>query len=222
VGEPGLEPGTSVLSGLRSNQLSYTPSRLYIITKAGGIFKLNTQYNLSYHFDADLRDVPDAPDDMRAYIDAVQEQLASEGLPSAEQLRLLGTIGVYVRMLGELDWAVECLQTALALAEQIRDKNSFLANKLRLANVYQWQRRFEEADSLFTDAIALSRDDPDLSDYLDFAYQHYGKSLFDQGRFPEAERAFLEALILRQAKGDDTLIQSTQYALEVTRSWLGQ
>ena len=25
VGEPGLEPGTSVLSGLRSNQLSYTP-----------------------------------------------------------------------------------------------------------------------------------------------------------------------------------------------------
>jgi hypothetical protein len=25
MGVPGLEPGTSVLSGLRSNQLSYTP-----------------------------------------------------------------------------------------------------------------------------------------------------------------------------------------------------
>ena len=33
VGEPGLEPGTLVLSGLRSNQLSYTPSRTYY-TKA--------------------------------------------------------------------------------------------------------------------------------------------------------------------------------------------
>ena len=125
-------------------------------------------------------------------------------------------------MLGDLEWALECLQTALALAEQTRDKNAFVANRLRLANVYQWQRRFEEADSIFLDAIALCRDDPDLSDYLDFAYQHYGKSLFDQGRFAEAEQAFLEALILRQAKGDDTLLQSTHYALEVTRSWLGK
>src|SRR4051794_9840331 len=29
VGETGLEPVTSVLSGLRSNQLSYTPERIY-------------------------------------------------------------------------------------------------------------------------------------------------------------------------------------------------
>jgi hypothetical protein len=31
VGVPGLEPGTSILSGSRSNQLSYTPTqkRLY-------------------------------------------------------------------------------------------------------------------------------------------------------------------------------------------------
>jgi hypothetical protein len=28
VGVPGIEPGTSVLSGLRSNRLSYTPLRL--------------------------------------------------------------------------------------------------------------------------------------------------------------------------------------------------
>ena len=27
VGVPGIEPGTSVLSGLRSNRLSYTPER---------------------------------------------------------------------------------------------------------------------------------------------------------------------------------------------------
>ena len=27
VGVPGIEPGTSVLSGLRSNRLSYTPAR---------------------------------------------------------------------------------------------------------------------------------------------------------------------------------------------------
>jgi hypothetical protein len=36
VGEPGLEPGTSVLSGLRSNQLSYTPGGIKSLTNSGG------------------------------------------------------------------------------------------------------------------------------------------------------------------------------------------
>ena len=33
VGQPGLEPGTSVLSGLRSNQLSYWPGKSAFILK---------------------------------------------------------------------------------------------------------------------------------------------------------------------------------------------
>ncbi len=32
VGVPGLEPGTSSLSGTRSNQLSYTPSKVRTLT----------------------------------------------------------------------------------------------------------------------------------------------------------------------------------------------
>ncbi len=34
VGVPGLEPGTSALSGLRSNQLSYTPNLVCLPSKA--------------------------------------------------------------------------------------------------------------------------------------------------------------------------------------------
>ena len=35
VGLPGLEPGTSVLSGLRSNRLSYRPIFAILATKTG-------------------------------------------------------------------------------------------------------------------------------------------------------------------------------------------
>ena len=37
VGVPGLEPGTSVLSGLRSNHLSYTPKTLYKLVGTTGL-----------------------------------------------------------------------------------------------------------------------------------------------------------------------------------------
>ncbi len=37
VGDPGLEPGTSVLSGLRSNQLSYWPVRGVSAGKLSGL-----------------------------------------------------------------------------------------------------------------------------------------------------------------------------------------
>lgn len=178
-------------------------------------------YNLQYHFDSDLRDVPDAPEEMRAHVDLMLAQYAAGGLESNEQLRILGTLGVCLRMLGDLDKAAEILLVALTLAKAEGNRNSYLANSLRLAHVYQWQRRFVEADSIFTSSIALCRNSPELHDYLDFALQHYGKSLFDQGRFYEAESMFKEALILREAKGDDALISSTRFALETTSSWLG-
>ncbi len=179
-------------------------------------------YDLSYHFDANLRDLPNSPAEMRAYTSSLEKQLGAHDLPIDERLRLLGTVGVYLRMLGDLDQAARYLESAITVAGQANNRNSHLANSLRLAHVYQWQGRFDEADAIFIDSIARCCTDPDLHIYLDFAYQHYGKSLFDQGRFDAAERAFTEALILRQAKGDDFLIESTAYALEITRSWLGK
>jgi hypothetical protein len=66
--------------------------------------------------------------------------------------------------------------------------------------------------------VALCETRLEFSDYLDFALQHYSKSLFDQDNYTEAERLFVHALQLRLAKGDDSLIASTRLALEVTRA----
>ena len=178
-------------------------------------------YDLSYHFDSDLRDIPNSPQEMGAYVGSLEAQLL-DNPPTDVRLRLLGTIGVYARMLGDLDKAEQSLLAALTIASPATNPHSHLANSLRLAHVYQWQRRFTEADAIFIDSIARCRANPDLHSYLDFAYQHYGKSLFDQGRFADAERAFNSALVLRQDKGDAILAESTRYALETTRSWLGK
>jgi tetratricopeptide (TPR) repeat protein len=181
------------------------------------------QPDLTYHFDSNLRDIPNSPEDMRAHIATLEAELSTTPPPDTEtQLRLLGTIGVYARMLDDLTKAEHNLLAALSLAQQTNNRSSYVANSLRLAHVLQWQQRFTEADSIFTAIIQLCRADPNLSHYLDFAYQHYGKSLFDQQRYAEAERAFNSALILRQSKDDPSLLESTQFALETTRSWLGK
>lgn len=179
------------------------------------------KYDLTYHFDSNLRDIPNSPDDMRAHLAELDTELGANPPPEA-QLRLLGTIGVYARMLGELTKAEHSLLAALTLAQRSNNRSSYVANSLRLAHVLQWQERFEEADAIFTSIIKLCRANKELEHYLDFAYQHYGKSLFDQKRYAEAERAFNSALMLRQGKDDAELTESTQFALETTRSWLGK
>lgn len=179
------------------------------------------QPDLTYHFDSNLRDIPNNPDDMKAQVDALESQLASTDA-AEDQLSILGTIGVYARMLDDLTKAEHTLLAALTIAQRTNNRSSYVANSLRLANVLQWQTRFTEADAIFTSIINLCRTDSNLAHYLDFAYQHYGKSLFDQQRYAEAERAFNSALMLRQGKDDQSLIDSTQFALETTRSWLGK
>src|SRR5215211_5832083 len=91
-------------------------------------------YNLSYQFDPNLHDVPDAPEEMRVFVQSLEARLANNGLPVRELLRVLGTIGVYARMLGQLDSAALYLERAVALADQVGNMTSRLANSLRLGH----------------------------------------------------------------------------------------
>src|SRR5690606_24362032 len=125
--------------------------------------------------------------------------------------------GGCARMLGKLAEAERALATALALAVELEDERLQVANRLRLAHVYHWQRNFERADRLLADLIELCKREPELAVYLDFAYQHAGKCKFDQEQYTAAQRFFTRALAIRQQKGDLDLIASTQHALDTTR-----
>lgn len=115
--------------------------------------------------------------------------------PHRDDLRAVGERVSLLRMLGRLEEAEELGRQAVELT--VDDDRPRLAASLRLAHVLQWQERFHEADELFTRALteaAALRDDALLA----FAHQHYGKSLFDQKRFAEAEHHFGAALELRE------------------------
>ena len=175
-------------------------------------------FDISYTFDSDLRDVPHSPQEMEKAVLYLEARIASGELDELEEIQALGMAGVLLRVLGRLDKAHDCLERAVALCKQQGNVRGELVNTLRLAHVYQWQRDYATADALFSSALAWCKSDPSLADYLDFAYQHTGKSLFDQGRYHEAAEMFERALKIRLNKGDAELIGSTRLALETTQT----
>ncbi len=86
------------------------------------------------------------------------------------------------------------------------------AAKIRLANCFQWQKRFVLSDSLFEE---LEKCLPTVSVSLQaFFWQHKGKNEFDQGHYQLAKGCFQKALEMRvkhQLAHD--LIESSQIAL---------
>jgi tetratricopeptide (TPR) repeat protein len=179
---------------------------------------LDTPYNISYTLDHNLRDVPDSPDDMARAVEYLQARIESGDSTPRDQARLLGQTGVLCRMLLRLEEAEQYCGRAVAICRELKNARCEVVNSIRLAHVYQWQRRFDESDRLFLHLAVWCEGDPDVEPYLDFVYQHYGKSLFDQGRYAEAVEMFRRALEIRQQKGDEELLASTRYALLVAES----
>lgn len=172
---------------------------------------------VSYRFDENLREVPNDPAGMARAAMACEARLADES-DSGERLRTLGLLGGHLRLLGRLEEAEARLDQATALARELGDEGALLTNGIRLAHVWQWQRRFAEADALFAAVVARCEDQADHQGLLAFALQHAGKSLFDQERYVEAEACFAQALAIRRRSGDTELIASSQFALDTTRA----
>lgn len=174
-------------------------------------------FNLRYSFDEQLREVLESPKDVLNYISDQKEKLKPTKDP-IERVIILGEIGSFARMLDRLDDAEIFLSEAMALI----DKHDlgvklWVANGIRLAHVYQWMGAFEIAEEMFFSIVEICKERKELSNYLNFALQHFGKFYFDQSDFEEALEYFEEALELRGAIGDETLIHSTQLAIDVTK-----
>ncbi len=176
-----------------------------------------SKYDLTYKFDKGLRDVPCSPSDVKLYIEELLGKL--EIVQSAEEtVKILGEAGPYSRLIGELDQADDLLTEAMVYIEKEQmPVNLWLVNSLRLAHVYQWQKRFELSDFMFEECLDACKTENSLQTYLHFALQHTGKNLFDQYDYESALKAFEEALEIRKKIGDETLIASTVYAISQTK-----
>lgn len=179
-------------------------------------------FDLSFHFNAELRDVPNRPEEMQAAVVWLAERVGDLALDERRRAQLAGMLVVCARMLHDYPAALAAAQTALALADRLGDARLALVNQARLAHVYQWQGDFARSNALFGKLLDACATNPDLASYRDSICQHAGKNLFDQGRYAEAAALFEEALALREQRGNAELIASAQLALRVTRERLDQ
>ena len=168
--------------------------------------------------DVTLRDVPEDLEAAWAHVRSLE--------PGGEQV-------VWLRMLGELGRA-EAMGWQLldaaggpgSLAEASPGVGlpvDALGPAVRLAHVLHWQERFRDADVLFSAVVASAKniaaaardgspEERRAATMLAFAFQHLGKSRFDENRLSEALDLFEQAHALRERIGapDDQLASSRQ------------
>ncbi|MEK5422101.1 tetratricopeptide repeat protein [Viridibacillus sp. FSL R5-0477] len=133
-----------------------------------------------------------------------------------EQIFLFGNLGNLYRIAGDSKQAVNILEKSFKLAEESGLKKLKIANLIRLGEAYKYAGQYEEALRLFDLAIrALTpTDDCDL---VDFALQHKGKCLMELDEWKIALSHFNEALSIRKRKKEQSLIHSTELAIQFVK-----
>jgi len=152
------------------------------------------------------------PTDRAALRRAVDELRGSLDHADVSSLRRLGS---GLTALGEYDEAQQVLARALELAGTGGDQRAEIAARINLGDAHRYAGDLEVARDHYEMALRQAREH--VPDLVDFALQHQGKYYIDAGRMDQAAECFREALRLREAKGDPSLIKSTRDALALTR-----
>lgn len=177
-------------------------------------------FDVSFHLDERLHEVPNNPEQMEQALDYLRDQIDESEGDCFVQARLYGLIGVYARILGDFPQARSALLEAIALSKQLRNLRLLSLNLLRLAQVYQWQQKYDLSDRLLEEAFGYYTNNATLSAYLDFAYQYAGKCKFEQQQYEQAQWYFEQALKIRASRGHTSLFQATQLVLKITQKRL--
>ena len=127
--------------------------------------------------------------------------------------RLTGYLGEALRILGRFPAAIAAQRSAIALVPGLAHHRARLVYGLRLAETLRSAGDPVQAEASFRAGLAATLDDSDLASHEDFALQHLGKCLLDQGRLDEAAAMLERALTIRRRAGNPALIASTQAAL---------
>jgi tetratricopeptide (TPR) repeat protein len=177
-------------------------------------------FDVSYHLDERLHEIPSSRHQMELAIDYLQEHLKTSEGDVPRQIRLYGLIGVYARIVGDFPLARVALIKAIDLSKERGDERCIALNLLRLAQVYQWHHQYAVCDRLLADAFARFSKNSALKSDLDFAYQYAGKYHFERGSYGQALRYFQQALTIRLRKGNPASIEATQLTLKITQQQL--
>ena len=184
---------------------------------AANVSNRETPGTLAWQLDGRLREAPQDADAFAMAVDAKVDAIATARSQPARLLAMLSEAAPLLRIAGRLDEARKTASAAIALAELVEDPRAVLANQLALAQVMQWQGRFEISTPLFDQLISQARSIPIYAEFLDAILFDAGRNLFEQKRYSEAARFFREAQAMRRSGGMDDLLEMTAEALRLTR-----
>lgn len=175
-----------------------------------------------FTFDQNLHEVAVDPSLMEHKISELKKLTTAADM--TQRTRALGEMGVYLRILGRLEEAEEALDEALLLVlKHALGSRMEVQQQLRLAHVYQWQKRFNVSSKIFKEMTIYCMSEKGLTDLLDCVWQHSGKNLFDQELYAEALRAFNKAYELREKRGAPRdLLESSRFAIQMTEARLNR
>lgn len=178
-------------------------------------------FNLSHSFNYELKEVPT---DIEQFVQAksyLLDKINFEADASPMQLRTyFSMLSFVLKVLNELDSALHYAKEALAVSKALNIISLIVIDQMRYASVLQWQKKYEDADSLFLDAIHICKTYEPLYEILDFAYHNYGKSLYDQTQFELAAQNFQMAMEIRKNKNIKDLFAESEQALRLSKNKL--
>lgn len=161
-----------------------------------------------------LRDTARPLDEIRPALDDLEAHLATARNP-AERVRTLSQIGTLYRSSTEPARAVPYLEEAVTISRQRNLRADEAVNTLRLAIAYQYAGDTEAALPAFKAALVLCTQ---RRTHVDFAYQHWGKFLVEQGEPSLAVPYFEQALAIRMTSINQELIESSKAALAAAKA----
>lgn len=129
---------------------------------------------------------------------------------------LYGTLGNLYRIIEQPKKAIHSLSYCLNHLVEERNLSREVVSLIRLGEALKYDSNHIEALDKFNVALNLCKANK-IVEYLDFVLQHKGKCLMELAILNEAQECFLEALALRKTKGNFSLIDSTQQALNLLK-----
>ena len=171
---------------------------------------------LARRFDERLREVPVDRDAFARAVDRLVDEIENARSQPARLLTMLAEAAPLLRIAGRLEEARKTASAAIALAELQENAEAAFANQLELAQVMQWEGRFEISTPLFDRLIAQARSAPSFAGSLHTVLHQAGTNQLDQGHHAEAARFFREAQALRRRLGLDDLLESSAEAIRRT------
>ncbi len=94
-------------------------------------------FNLEVYFDENLREIPVSKAEMMKGIEFLKKQIPIFQNDKREVAKIYGLIGVYLRIVEELEESIKYLKLAIQAYERTNNDNRLFVNKLRLAHTYQ-------------------------------------------------------------------------------------